>query len=646
MKMRILALAAAVALCLATASAEKLAKPGADPVEAELMADLHARLLKVGETVYARVKVEWRSPSCDLKNGAVLEAHVVSVVPSIKPVKASEVGLAFTRAQCGNMKMGPFNLVLSAVAAPPENSDLGVLSYSLPVQAMSGINGQIILNSVRISSDSTLNTASPEIFLEPLIPRMEMGDVYHVRGLKLSVGTGPENSSILTSKNHDVSLEKHSLLMLVPARWTVSEPSGEAVTGRPESSEPGARIPAVARAASMPPPPPVNDIDLCVPPQCNVALPSGNANDAGHAAASISIRELGYSPRPQRDAFDFVHDEVLAYLGPRELLVSFNPHELVSRDTKRAGATVRIIRAAVVDTETHRVTHTVDWEMFDRRQYLWPLADGRVLVHVGSELRVYGEGLQIQNRVPLDGPLAFVRVTPDGGFMAVGVLHERHTPELHAQLRENLNGDPEEDVNILVLNRNFETVAKSTVQSNLMAPTLLNEGQVTLSAQSNMRYRISMLTWDNHASVVARFTSNCTPELSSIAPDLIFLVSCDKQNGGREYRVLRANGKLVLKGDSTLNDCGHAAEGSANQRAFVVKIVQSTLPVPPGAPMSASQFSSEELRVYRAEDSKRLLSVHAAPPSLSRDGYALAPDASQLAVLTRDQLEVYSVPVK
>jgi len=31
---------------------------------------------------------------------------------------------------------------------------------------------------------------------------------------------------------------------------------------------------------------------------------------------------------------------------------------------------------------------------------------------------------------------------------------------------------------------------------------------------------------------------------------------------------------------------------------------------------------------------------------MSRDGYALSPDASQLAVLTRDQLAVYSVPGK
>jgi hypothetical protein len=643
--MRILGIAAALALCCATVSAEKIAKPGADPIQAELMADLHARLLKVGQTVFARVTVEWRSPTCLLRNGAVLEAHVVSVVPSINPVKASEVGLAFTRAQCGDLKMGPFNLLLSAIAAPPDPPDLGILSESLPVRAMSGIKGDIILNSVRISNNPTLNLIST-MYLFPMIPRMEMGDVYRIKGLKLSVGTGPENSSILTSKDHDVALEKHSMLLLVPAQWSIARASAEPGRDQPESTEAVARVPAAAGAEGLPVHQPLNDIDLCAPPQCNVALPSGNANDVGHAADTVSIRDLGYSPRPQRDAFNFIHDEVLAYLDPRELLVAFNPHELVSRDAQRMGSTVRVIRAALVDTQTHRVTHTVDWALPDNRQYLWPMANGRALVHVGSELRVYGEGLQIQNRVSLDGPLAFVRVTPDGSFIAIGVLHERHTPELHAQLRENLNGDPEEDVNILVLNSNFETIAKSTARSNLLAPTLLNEGQVTLSAQSNMRYRISMVTWDNHTSVVARFTSSCTPELSSIAPDFIFLVSCDKSTQGREYRVLRRDGRLALKGDSTENDCGHAAEGSANQEAFVVKIVQSNVPVPPGAPLNAEHFSSEELRVYRAADGKRLLAVRAGSPSLSRDGYALAPDASQLAVLTRDQLAFYAVPGK
>jgi len=66
-----------------------------------------------------------------------------------------------------------------------------------------------------------------------------------------------------------------------------------------------------------------------------------------------------------------------------------------------------------------------------------------MLAHVGSELRVYGEGLKIHDRVSIDGPLAFVRVTPDGNFVAIGVIRERHTPELHAQLSESLGSDPE-----------------------------------------------------------------------------------------------------------------------------------------------------------------------------------------------------------
>jgi hypothetical protein len=33
-------------------------------------------------------------------------------------------------------------------------------------------------------------------------------------------------------------------------------------------------------------------------------------------------------------------------------------------------------------------------------------------------------------------------------------------------------------------------------------------------------------------------------------------------------------------------------------------------------------------------------------PSSSRDGFALAPDGSQLAVLNRDQIQLYAVPQK
>jgi hypothetical protein len=256
---------------------------------------------------------------------------------------------------------------------------------------------------------------------------------------------------------------------------------------------------------------------------------------------------------------------------------------------------------------------------------------------------VYGEGLNVVDRIPLDGPLAFVRATPDGSFVAVGVMRERHTADLHAQLSESLNREPDEDVDVLVLNRNFETIAKSITDSRIMPPTLLNEGQATLEALPDSSYRVSLLTWDNHASILARLGSSCTPELSSFAPDLILLVSCNKQTRERAYRVLNTNGKMALKSGSHANNCANAAKGSANRQTFVVKTVQSSIPVLAGQAFSAADLSSEDLEVYRATDGKRLLDVQVGSPSASRDGYALAPDSSQLAVLSRDQISIYSV---
>ncbi len=640
-------LTVALALCCPAVFATS-APPTITAVEAELIADVNARLLKVGATIYARVTADWQGTDCVLRSGAILEAHVLSVSSYRQNAKVSEVDLAFTGAQCRELKMGAFPLLLAAMAAPPQNRDLGILTSALPFSTSAGHTAAQGWGSIAalgtMQQGAILNL---EMDMHPLTPRMRMGEVDGIKGLKLDVATGPENSSVLTCRGHDVSLEKHTLLLLVPAQATFSRAETSPDSAQPARADTSGMISAAPTSdtvAEMPALPPIDDLDLCAPPQCNVALPPGTGNDGAKPGATISISQLGYSPRPQKAIESFDHDEVLAYLSPTELLVTFNPHILAPRHSLGlSGSTVRVIRAALVDTETHRVTHTVDWELPDNREYLWPLGEGRVLVHVGSELRVYGEGLNVFDRVPLDGPLAFLRATPDGSFIVVGVIRERHTPELHARLSQSLNRDPDEDVDVLVLNRNFETIAKSKAQSGIMPPTLLNEGQATLEALPDASYRVSLLTWDNHGSILARFSSSCTPELSSFAPDLILVVSCSKQTRERTYRVLNSNGKLALKSDSHSNNCGNAAKGSANRQTFVVKTVQSSTPVLAGDAFSAADLASEDLEVYRAADGKRLLGVRVSSPSASRDGYALAPDSSQLAVLTRDQISIYSV---
>jgi hypothetical protein len=129
---------------------------------------------------------------------------------------------------------------------------------------------------------------------------MKMGDVVGIRGMKLSIGSGPDNSSVLTETNHDLTLLEHTVFLLVPMEGTfplmrahagVAEPAAGGASGLS-----GATTANAAAAAALPALP---DIDLCVPPQCDVALPAGNATAIGNAPDSISISQLGYNPRPQ-----------------------------------------------------------------------------------------------------------------------------------------------------------------------------------------------------------------------------------------------------------------------------------------------------------------------------------------------------------
>jgi hypothetical protein len=667
-----LAMALACVLCVPAVCDNKVAEPAITPVQAELIAGVHARRLKVGATVFARVIVDWTSADCVLRTGAILEARVVSVTPYTKGAGVSEIDLAFTRAQCGRPQLGDFDLLLAALAAPPRNTDLGILSDPLPLNTGNGGRPATVEEMQRNVNYNLNRTLGRAVSDSPAIPNLHIGDISGIRGLRLNVGAGADHSSVLTWKGHDVALEKHTLLLLVPAHGayprteTRSDPEAKSDPDRPApdlspagssvlterppattASLPGSGSPATtAGSPATTALPPVNDIDLCDPAHCNVALPGGEEAGSRKPAATISLQHLGYATRSRRATRDVDNDEALAWLGPRELLVAFNPHGLITRQSLGpSGFTQRVIRAALLDTETRQVIRTVDWELPDTREYLWPLADNRVLVHVASDLRVYGTGLKIWKRIPLDGPLAFARVTPDGSFIAVGVVRERHSPELHAALSQDLQNDPEEDVDVMVLNRDFETIARSNARTGFMPPTLLNEGQASLLAQPNMRYRLAMRSWDSAASTLARFNSSCVPELSSFAPDLIFLVSCNLQNGLREYRVLHSNGKMTLKGSSNQSQCVQGAKGNAADGIFVVKTLCSDVPLLPEE-SSSEEFFSEDLNVYRASDGKQLLGLRVGFPSFSRDAYALAADSSELAVLTRGQVSIYPINPK
>jgi hypothetical protein len=175
-----------------------------------------------------------------------------------------------------------------------------------------------------------------------------------------------------------------------------------------------------------------------------------------------------------------------------------------------------------------------------------------------------------------------------------------------------------------------------------MPPTMLDEGQVNLLAQPGLYYRLAMNTWRNVTSTLARFPSACTPHLSSFAQDFLLLLSCDSVTGDSEYRVLRSDGKMLLSGKAGAQQIGFDAAGSG--KLFAIKVVNTAREIALGTGFAVPDLLTQEVRVHRNADAKRIFTARVAEPATSRATYAVSPDGRQLALLNRNGISLFALP--
>ena len=378
-------------------------------------------------------------------------------------------------------------------------------------------------------------------------------------------------------------------------------------------------------------------------PTCHPVSPESEVRSI--AATGFSLAQIGYHPRPNAEIDSLRNDISLAYLGPHRLLVAFNPHTLVPRYASNSeNAPIRVMRAALFELPGMKVVRTIDWPIADANPCLWVIGGDRILVHTGSELRVYDANLHIEQRIPLGGKLRFVRVSPSQKYVVVGVMHERHTQRLHALLVEQMGREPEEDVEIQVLDSAWKPLATGNQSSTYLPPVLSEEGEVSIIAGRNDQWQLSLHTWQQETRNLVRIVSSCTPELTSFPPDLLFLVTCERGYPKKDYRVLRADGKLLLKGVSSSDEVGQRAIGNLDSGLFALRLTEADHSINREGRFQGSDLKSDLVSVYRAADGHRIFAARINLPASSNDSYALSPDGDQLAVLSGQQIAFYALP--
>lgn len=616
------------------------------PVQADLVRALEAGRVKAGDPVLAKVVVKWQSPECTLREGAILKGRIVAQNVHSKTEKTSEVALLFESGQCDGRDMKPLLLTVAALLAVDPVQDKNQYENQALSDAVGlGLGSDPGPNGIAGSTGGkrSVTQAAATVYVSP--PRYKgptavmPGQVVGIRGMKLNVGGGPEGSSVLSISGRNVRLESGAQFLLV------------ANLNDPEAPAPPAAASLPATASSSPP---ANDAaaaadetEVCLPPQCNVALtPNGAETGAAAAWATLSVRDLGYVPeRADHEMYNFDYGSAIAYLGQKELLFTFNPHVLIRREGAEATfAKLRVIRAVLINVQEKRVEKTVDWKVPDAKQYLWPMGQDAVLVHVGRELRLYGPGLKLEQRLALDGPLAFVRMSPSSRYFAVGVIEERHSEAMHRQLADAEQREPEEDVQIRVLDGNFHTLATVERSSRAAPPVLSDDGEIRILSVRKNRWRIVEESWDTQKHVLAQIGSACRPEATTLPANLLFVVGCDPQTTGKWYRVLRSDGKPVLKGWSSSLELEHTASGVATAGTFTIGMAEAAKSITADSAFRTSDLEKERIAVYRAENGERIFSVAIPSPSPSVQTFVLSPTGDQLAVLRGDEIAFYEIP--
>jgi hypothetical protein len=641
--------------CVLLSSPSKAADQGRIPLQVELVRAVEAGRVKVGDPVLAKVAVKWQSPQCTLRQGAIINGRIVAETAYSKIDRISQIALLFDSGQCDGLDMKPLPMTVAAVLAADPNRD----KNNYENQPLSEAVGLSIGGSGGGSAGvgvgggggnlRSVTAAAATVYVSP--PRYKgptavmPGQVVGIKGMKLNVGGGPEGSSLLSISGHNVRLESGSQFILVP---NLNAATAGATSTASAPAAPAAALKAADEiVAKIPPDQTLNDeTEVCLPPQCSVALaPSEAENGANTASATLSVKQLGYTPvRPDHEMYRFDYGSAISYLGAKELLFSFNPHILVPRTgTESKLAKLRIIRAVLINVQEKKVVKTVEWKVPDAQQYLWSIGRDRVLVHVGRELRLYGPGLKLEQHLSLSGPLAFLRTSPSSTYFAVGVIEERHSEAVHRQLEEAEQGEPEEDLEVKVLDGNFHTLATVMRSSRAAPPVLSDSGEIQVASTGKNHWRIVEEAWDTQKRVLANVSSTCPPETTTLPPDLLFVVGCDRQTTGKWYRVLRPDGKPVLKGSSPSAEFEQTATGIATGSAFTIGLAEAKSMAANSA-FSAVDLESERIAVYRTENGERMFAVAIPSPAPTVQTFVLSPDGDQLAVLAGDQIAFYAMP--
>src|SRR5262249_9531005 len=157
-----------------------------------------------------------------------------------------------------------------------------------------------------------------------------------------------------------------------------------------------------------------------------------------------------------------------------------------------------------------------------------------------------------------------------------------------------------------VLDASLRTLAKTVRSSRAAPPVFSDNGEVRTQRIRRNRWRIFEATWNSQQHNIAELNTTCAPKVTTLLPDFLFVIGCDVQSSGKWYRVLRSNGKPVLKGWSNSAELEQQANGANAGNSFTIGVAVAVKSIDARYPFRVADIATERIGVYRTENGGRV----------------------------------------
>jgi hypothetical protein len=285
----------------------------------------------------------------------------------------------------------------------------------------------------------------------------------------------------------------------------------------------------------------------------------------------------------------------------------------------------------------------VDWLVPDQGAYLWPLDRGRVLVHVGNTLVVYGHDLEEEARWEIQGSLLFVTISPSRTVILAAVKREKYDAATFRRLADFVGSAEavQEDCDLIALNGQLEQTSSHPLTQIPPQLSLLDSGMVSLVQGPRSLWKVEETYWDQRGKRLAELASGCVPVLQTLPANLLFVSGCQADSRSKWYRILRADGKTLLRGATTNGAIPEFANATPSGNVFAIGVEQAVVDVDWNTGMHIADLETMTVAVYRASDGKRVYATKVHSHAVDRRVFALSDSGERLAVLADDSVRIY-----